>query len=153
MEHRIHQLVGFFNKLFPVSNNVVVTCKVTPHVFFSSHLFPARSRFWTVVLGSLLANERNEPRNDCCTGQSPGNEITVLLNPQAKGGVAKSKPCSSRRGWGSARGGAGSRGMWAKSLLRGGFSNIFCTYNVLRFTSCALNGPSLGIQDQSQKFL
>ena len=57
---------------------------------------------------------------DCCTGQSPGNEITVLQNLQAKGGVAKSKPCSSRRGWGSARGGAGSRGMWAKSFLRGG---------------------------------
>ena len=32
------------------------------------------------------------------------------------------------------------------------FSNIVCTYNVLRFTSCALNGPPLGIQDQSKNF-
>ena len=43
---------------------------------------------------------------DCCTGQSPGNEMTVLLvSLQAtRGGVAKSKPCSLRRGWGLAGG-------------------------------------------------
>ena len=41
---------------------------------------------------------------DCCTGQSPGNEMTVLLvSLQAtRGGVAKSKPCSLRGGWGLA---------------------------------------------------
>ena len=43
---------------------------------------------------------------DCCTGQSPGNEMTVLLvSLQAtRGGVAKSKPCSLRGGWGLAGG-------------------------------------------------
>ena len=43
---------------------------------------------------------------DCCTGQSPGNEMTVLLGSlqATKGGVAKSKPCCLRGGWGSAGG-------------------------------------------------
>ena len=31
------------------------------------------------------------------------------------------------------------------------FSCQICTYNDLRFTSCALNGPPLSIQDQGQK--
>lgn len=31
------------------------------------------------------------------------------------------------------------------------FSCKICTYNDLRFTSCALNGPPLSIQDQGQK--
>ena len=51
------------------------------------------------------AVSRQGQRNDCCTGQSPGNEMTVLLvSRQARGGGgAKSKPCS-LRGWGSAGG-------------------------------------------------
>ena len=41
----------------------------------ASIFFAAGSRSWTVVLG------------DCCTGQSPGNEVTVLLvSLQARGG-------------------------------------------------------------------
>ncbi len=48
-------------------------------------------------LGLLYwAVSRQRQRNDCCTGQPPGNEMTVLLvSLQAKGGgVAKSKPCA-----------------------------------------------------------
>ena len=46
---------------------------------------------------------------DCCTGQSPGNEMNSLLvqfpgDHATRKGVAKSKPCSLRRGWGSAGG-------------------------------------------------
>ena len=58
-------------------------------------------------LGLLYwAVSRQKQRNDCCTGQPPGNEVTVLLvSRQARGGeVAKSKPCSLRGGWGSAGG-------------------------------------------------
>ena len=42
---------------------------------------------------------------DCCTGQSPGNEMTVLLvNLQATKGWPNPSQCSFRGGWGSAGG-------------------------------------------------
>ena len=87
------------------------------YFFFSRTFLPQ-----DLGLGLLYwAVSRQRQRNDCCTGQSPGNEVIVLVvSLQARGeGVAKSKPCSLRGGWGSARA-VGSRGMWARNSLGGG---------------------------------
>ena len=71
-------------------------------IIFFPHLFAAGSRSWLLY----WAVSRQRQRNDCCTDQSPGTEVTVLLvSLQAREWeVAKSKPCSLRGGWGSAGG-------------------------------------------------
>ena len=55
-------------------------------------IFFSRSFFLQSLGFGLLYWSVSRQRNDCFTGQSPGDE----------GGVAKSKPCSLRGGWGSA---------------------------------------------------